>query len=316
MKVKLTYLLVFIMTVFTKLTFAWDEGDGKKWKQYLELYSAVEQGDVERFQKLSIKYSWVFDSVSEPEGAMLYNTPTIYRPKAWWGPILLTLATNSFESSPHRIPHCKPQIISSLVERGMYVRNPHLLGAAQLGCIESIELLMSKLSEQEIANSTIGFLKFYKKLVEAPPVDVDEEKIERYVQIMQILGKYIKEKCPDLEQDTVSCEARKYAKELFKYLQETSEREIAQAKQDAARTAYINSPAGLLELACKIQNEIAQNESEIERENEVAKVSGVTSNLARYQAGKTIVQLRNSLAQIKKQYKQSSKKEMNLKSCP
>lgn len=193
--------------------------------------------------------------------------------------------------------------------------------AGQKLCYEALELIKDKVSAIDFAKAIYTEIPVPSKYPTNKKVkmihvlqehfeNLDSESsqaIERLTQTSKIISMKINESCEKSVQE--SCIAKEKLQIMAKTIaknEDTKEKE----------RIHHNSPSGMLERACSINEAIKRQQSYIDFQKEVGKKSGVVNASILHKAGSQVVQLEYQLNNLGKDYKVKTGKNLNLKVCP
>lgn len=128
-------------------------------------------------------------------------------------------------------------------------------------------------------------------------------------------GDYLKGKCPNQSSTSDACVALNSYNNYMKQVQQKFDEALAVEQAEQKEIERRNSPEGIIEQACSCDRFIALNQQVIERQKEIAKVSGTSDLVALHNAGARIVDLTSFKNGLVAKYTMVTKKDLRKYEC-
>lgn len=186
-----------------------------------------------------------------------------------------------------------------------------LYKAAILNCSDAVSAIVRITPEDKVLKTLVGKPDSYRTPKNYQDhirrIDISKKNYDGFQKTYFEFEKYLDSKF----------ESTKDTK--FKEANNTLLRELEQKLSSIERRKkyadYKKSPKGIKNRACELVARIAKQQEYIDHQKEISKVSGVYDKKVLYDAGERIVEYRKELKELKRQYKASSGRELDLSDC-
>ncbi len=259
------------------------------------LKKAIDVNDIEKFQAILKK------SVRPFKSGLLDSSGN----SEMTGMDLIKYATKS--------KTCRDGFIQILIDSGAKPDSTYLLGASNAAtqlCPRTVELIAPFFKDEiqaEFGIKAIENTKWKIKSFSENNVGTEEE-LNNAGKVVKFFNNKATEKCKEYDVKNKWC----LVKDEFKNLQDTAQSEAKKMEAEEKESDRANSPDGIKELICELQDEINEAQSAINRQKEIAKTSGVVDKSVLLSKGARIVDLKKEISELKMKHKKVSKKKFDL----
>jgi len=203
----------------------------------------------------------------------------------------------------------------SIINPGASILNQ----VAQKSCPEATNLLMSKLSPEDIKyameNETTeayttgkrkGFLEYMEQLTTTE--ESSKEEKEKISKTIDVIGQKLTANCRQDSSTEISCNTLEEFNQTVK--------NIIQEREDRQKdAAFLASPEGARYHACEESHEAKKYRQYIKIENQKGRISGFVNKVNLKEWGDSVYYHEQEIKKYEKEYKKRTGKNINLKEC-
>jgi hypothetical protein len=166
-------------------------------------------------------------------------------------------------------------------------------------CPKTIELLIpffesrGQIEIGKIVAAEVHLL--FKKTIGGSAIPTTEAELNNAADSVAIFKNKAKQECKDYDLKNNWCQF----KDLIEDYQKSMRADMSKIEKEEKAQEYANSPEGIKERICELQNEIKEAQEAISRQKEIAKTSGVVDKSVLHSKGASIVDLKKEISNLK-----------------